>query len=144
VQTNTPRFSAYVASKAALDAFSRCIASEVVDDGVHLTSVYMPLVRTAMIAPTKLYDYFPAITPEEAAAMVCDAMVDRPKKVATGLGNFGEVAYAVAPKIVDQVLHLGYRMFPESAAAKGADRGEAEQASSEGLAFAHLLKGVHW
>ena len=31
-QTNPPRFSAYVASKAALDAFSRVIASEVIDD----------------------------------------------------------------------------------------------------------------
>ena len=51
VQTNTPRFSAYVASKAALDAFSRCIASEVIDDGVHLTTIHMPLVRTPMIAP---------------------------------------------------------------------------------------------
>ena len=70
VQTNTPRFSAYVASKAALDAFSRCIASEVVDDGIHITTVYMPLVRTKMIAPTKMYDYFPAITPEEAAQQI--------------------------------------------------------------------------
>jgi thioester reductase-like protein len=145
VQTNTPRFSAYVASKAALDAFGRCIASEVVDDGIHITSVYMPLVRTAMIAPTEMYDYFPAISPEEAAEMVCGAMIDHPKKVATGLGNFGEVAYALAPKIVDQVLHMGYRMFPDSAAAKGEEPGKTgEQASSEGLAFAHLLKGVHW
>ncbi|MBW3657086.1 MAG: SDR family oxidoreductase [Actinobacteria bacterium] len=145
VQTNTPRFSAYVASKAALDAFSRCIASEVIDDGVHLTAVYMPLVRTKMIAPTKMYDYFPAISPEEAADMVCSAMIDRPKKVATGLGSFGEVAYAVAPKVVDQVLHMGYKMFPESSAAKGDDAKKGEdKASSEGLAFAHLLKGVHW
>jgi short-subunit dehydrogenase len=144
VQTNTPRFSAYVASKAALDAFSRCIASEVIDDGVHVTTVYMPLVRTKMIAPTRLYDYFPAITPQRAAEMVCDAMLDRPKKVATWLGNLGEVSYAVAPKVVDRVLHLGYRTFPESTAAKGGDNGEAERTSSEGLALAHLLRGVHW
>ena len=145
VQTNTPRFSAYVASKAALDAFSRCIASEVVDDGVAITAVYMPLVRTKMIEPTKMYDYFPAITPEEAGHLITDAMITRPKKVATGLGTFGEVSYAVAPKLVDQVLHMGYRMFPESAAAKGEDSAsDDEQASSEGLAFAHLLRGVHW
>ncbi|MEO9140087.1 MAG: SDR family oxidoreductase, partial [Jatrophihabitans sp.] len=56
VQANIPRFSAYVASKAALDAFSRCIASEVIDDGVHLSTIHMPLVRTPMIAPTKMYD----------------------------------------------------------------------------------------
>ena len=46
-QTNTPRFSAYVASKSALDAFSRSIASEIVEDGVNITTVYMPLVRHA-------------------------------------------------------------------------------------------------
>ena len=56
VQTNTPRFSAYVASKAALDAWSRCAASEMVDDNVSITTIHMPLVRTPMIAPTKMYD----------------------------------------------------------------------------------------
>ena len=144
VQTNTPRFSAYVASKSALDAFSRCIASEVVDDNVHITTIHMPLVRTKMIAPTKMYDYFPAIETEEASGMVTDAMIHRPKKVGTGLGNFGEVAYAIAPKIVDQVLHQAYRLFPDSAAAKGDEAKGGEKASTEGVAFAHLLKGVHW
>src|SRR2546422_4459193 len=98
VQTNTPRFSAYVASKAALDAWSRCVASEVVDDGVHITTIHMPLVRTPMIAPTKMYDAFPTITPDEAAEMITYAMITKPKKVATRLGNFGELLYNVAPK----------------------------------------------
>ena len=75
-QTNPPRFSAYVASKAALDAFSRVIASEMVEDKVHITTINMPLVRTPMIAPTRMYDMFPAITPEEAAEMIAKAMVD--------------------------------------------------------------------
>ncbi len=70
VQTNTPRFSAYVASKAALDAFSRCIASEIIDDGVYVSTIYMPLVRTPMIKPTKMYDRFPTITPDKAADMI--------------------------------------------------------------------------
>ena len=51
VQTNPPRFSAYVASKAALDAFTRVIASEVIGDGITFTTIHMPLVRTPMIAP---------------------------------------------------------------------------------------------
>ena len=97
-QTNPPRFSAYVASKAALDAFSRVIASEVIDDGVHMTTIHMPLVRTPMIAPTRMYDVFPAISPEEAAEMIAGAMIHQPKKVATRLGTFGELLYAVAPK----------------------------------------------
>ena len=75
-QTNPPRFSAYVASKAALDAFSRVIASEMVEDKIDITTINMPLVRTPMIAPTRMYDMFPAITPEEAAEMIAKAMVD--------------------------------------------------------------------
>ena len=122
VQTNTPRFSAYVASKAALDAFSRCIASEVVDDGVHITTIHMPLVRTPMIAPTKMYDAFPTITPEEAADMITDAMIRKPKKVATRLGNFGELLYNVAPKASDAILNTAYKLFPDSKRRQGQGR----------------------
>jgi short-subunit dehydrogenase/thioester reductase-like protein len=144
-QTNPPRFSAYVASKAALDAFSRVIASEVIDDGVHITTIHMPLVRTPMIAPTRMYDMFPAITPEEAAEMIAVAMINKPKKVATRLGNFGELLYAVAPKASDTILNTAYKLFPESQAAKGkADEAPDKAPSTEAVAFAHLMKGVHW
>jgi short-subunit dehydrogenase len=144
-QTNPPRFSAYVASKAALDAFSRVIASEVKDDRVHITTINMPLVRTPMIAPTRMYDMFPAITPEEAAEMIAKAMVNKPKKVATKLGNFGELLYAVAPKASDTILNTAYKLFPDSQAAKGKGEEQREKApSTEAVAFAHLMKGVHW
>jgi NAD(P)-dependent dehydrogenase (short-subunit alcohol dehydrogenase family) len=144
-QTNPPRFSAYVASKAALDAFSRVIASEVVDDKVHITTINMPLVRTPMIAPTRMYDMFPAITPEEAAEMIAKAMVGKPKKVATKLGNFGELLYAVAPKASDTILNTAYKLFPDSQAAKGKGEEARDKApSTEAVAFAHLMKGVHW
>jgi len=144
-QTNPPRFSAYVASKAALDAFSRVIASEVIEDNVHLTTIHMPLVRTPMIAPTRMYDVFPAISPEEAAEMIAKAMVERPKKVATRLGNLGELVYAVAPKLSDSILNTAYKLFPDSQAAKGGAEEERDRApSTEAVAFAHLMKGVHW
>ncbi len=144
-QTNPPRFSAYVASKAALDAFSRVIASEVIDDGVHLTTIHMPLVRTPMIAPTRMYDMFPAISPEEAAEMIAKAMVSQPKKVATRLGTFGELLYAVAPSVSDRILNQAYKLFPESQAAKGKSEEAPDKApSTEAVAFAHLMKGVHW
>jgi short-subunit dehydrogenase len=144
-QTNPPRFSAYVASKAALDAFSRVIASEVVDDNVHLTTFHMPLVRTPMIAPTRMYDVFPAITPEEAAEMITGAMVSQPKKVATRLGTFGELLYAISPKTSDRILNTAYKLFPDSQAAKGKDDEARDKApSTEAVAFAHLMKGVHW
>ena len=142
-QTNTPRFSAYVASKSALDAFSRSIASEIVDDKVFITTVYMPLVRTPMIAPTGIYDAFPTASPEEAAELIVQAMITKPKKVATRLGTFGEVLYALAPKSVDVILNTAYKLFPESSAAKGEKKKDAE-VSAEGVAFAHLMRGVHW
>jgi NAD(P)-dependent dehydrogenase (short-subunit alcohol dehydrogenase family)/thioester reductase-like protein len=144
-QTNPPRFSAYVASKAALDAFGRVIASEVIDDGVHITTIHMPLVRTPMIAPTRMYDMFPAATPEEAAEMITGAMIGQPKKVATRLGTLGELAYAVAPTMSDKILNAAYRLFPESQAAKGkAEEAPDKAPTTEAVAFAHLMKGVHW
>jgi NAD(P)-dependent dehydrogenase (short-subunit alcohol dehydrogenase family) len=147
VQTNTPRFSAYVASKAALDAFSRCIASEVRDDGVHITTIHMPLVRTPMIAPTKMYRAFPALTPDQAADLICHAIVDRPKRVATRLGSMGEIAYAVAPGSVDLVLNNAYHLFPDSKAARGDEAARArdtEEVSRRASTFARVLRGVHW
>ena len=143
-QTNTPRFSAYVASKSALDAFSRSIASEIVEDGVHITTIYMPLVKTPMIAPTGIYDAFPTATPEEAADMISQAMIYRQKKIATRLGNFGEVLYATAPKAMDVILNTAFKLFPESAAAQGDDKKKDAQPSTEAIAFAHLMRGVHW
>jgi NAD(P)-dependent dehydrogenase (short-subunit alcohol dehydrogenase family) len=142
-QTNPPRFSAYVASKAALDAFTRVVSSETIGDGVTFTTIHMPLVRTPMIAPTKIYDSFPTISPDEAADLICEAIRARPKQINTRLGTFGEVAYALAPKAVDQILHMAYKVFPESAAARG-EKDPSERASGEATALAYLMRGVHW
>ncbi|GAC1323566.1 MAG: SDR family oxidoreductase [Thermoleophilaceae bacterium] len=151
VQANTPRFSAYVASKAALDAFSRCVAPEVVADKVHFTTVYMPLVRTPMIAPTGIYDAFPTLNPTEAAQMLTDAIIDKPKRSATRLGTFGEVLYAVSPKTLDIVMNTAYKIFPDSKAAKKQGDGGADgdgkkdnEMSTEAIAMAYLMKGVHF
>ncbi len=143
VQTNPPRFSAYVASKSALDAFTRVVSSETIGDNVTFTTIHMPLVRTDMIAPTKMYDSFPTISPEEAADLICEAIRAKPKQINTKLGTFGEVLYAVAPKAVDQILHMAYKVFPESSAAKGDTKSE-DRASGEATALAHLMRGVHW
>ncbi len=143
VQTNPPRFSAYVASKAALDAWTRVVGSESIGDNVHFTTIHMPLVRTPMIAPTKIYDSFPTISPDEAADLICEAIRAKPKHLGTRLGTFGEVAYALFPKAVDQILSTAYKVFPDSAAAKG-QKDPEEHASTEQVALAHLMKGVHW
>jgi NAD(P)-dependent dehydrogenase (short-subunit alcohol dehydrogenase family) len=142
-QTNPPRFSAYVASKAALDAWTRVVSSEVIGDGITFTTIHMPLVRTPMIAPTKMYDSFPTITPDEAADLVCEAIRSKPKTINTRLGTFGEVAYTLAPKAVDQILHMAYKVFPDSAASRG-EQDPDEKASVEQVAMANLMKGVHW
>ena len=138
LQMNTPRFSAYVASKAALDAFSRSVGPEVIDDGVHITTIYMPLVRTGMIAPTKIYDRFPTLTPEEAADMISDAIRKRPKRMATTLGSIGQLSYAIVPGAQDLVVNRAYQLFPEGS-------GDSQQReSAEQRAFARATRGVHW
>ena len=143
VLSNAPRFSAYVASKAALDAFSRCASSEYSDTGVKFTTINMPLVRTPMIAPTKIYENVPTISPDEAAAMVKQAVIYRPQRIATRLGIFAQVLHAVAPKVSEIVMNSAFRMFPDSTASKGLKDHQAA-ASQEQVAFASLMRGIHW
>jgi NAD(P)-dependent dehydrogenase (short-subunit alcohol dehydrogenase family) len=146
VQTSPPRFSAYIASKAALDAWSNVVSSEVHGDGITFTTIHMPLVKTPMIAPTKLYDRFPTISPAQAADLVVRALVDRPHEVNTTLGTLGAVAHTLAPRTVFRVLHVAYRVFPDSAAARGTP-GRAEQpepTSQQQVLLARLTRGVHW
>jgi NAD(P)-dependent dehydrogenase (short-subunit alcohol dehydrogenase family) len=141
VLANAARFSAYVASKAALDAFSRCLSAEVVHRNINITAIYMPLVRTPMIAPTKMYDYVPAWSPEKAGDTVLKAILDRPKSVATPLGTAASISYALWPKINDFILNKGFQLFPSSAAAKGV---KAEKPTLEQVVFANVLRGEHW
>ena len=143
VQTNPPRFSAYVASKSALDSWSNVVASEVVGNGITFTNIHMPLVRTPMTAPTKLYDKFPMISPAQAADILVRAMVERPHEINTALGNVGAVAHTVAPKATFRLLNMAYNVFPDSAAARG-EKAEAGHRESEQIMLARMFKGVHW
>jgi len=144
VLTNAPRFSAYVASKAALDAWTRCAASEFIDVGVTFTTINMPLVRTPMIAPTKIYQNVPALPPEEAADLIVQAIVYRPVRIATRLGVFGQMLHAVAPKVAQIAMNTSFRMFPDSDAAKGAKEGDKAKASADQIAYANLMRGIHF
>ena len=148
VLASPPRFSAYVASKSALDAFSWCAAAEFAHRGIHFTTINMPLVATPMIAPTKLYKAFPTLTPDQAANLVCKAVAQRPKRVATGLGKGGAVAQALAPNISEFVLNQAFHLFPDSSASQGKD-GEADDGpqsafDAAGQVFAQLLRGIYW
>jgi len=140
VLANATRFSAYVASKAALDAFSRCLSAEVHSHKIAITSVYMPLVRTPMIAPTKIYKYVPTLSPEQAADLVAYAIVKRPKKVATNLGRLASITYSIAPGINNKLMSIGFNLFPSSTASVG----EQQKLNLVKRAYARLFPGEHW
>ncbi len=145
VLANSPRFSAYVASKAALDAFSRCAQGELSGKGISFTTINMPLVKTPMIAPTKMYDSVPTLTPEEAADLVVKGIIERPSRIATRLGIFSALINALAPKAYEVIMSTAFELFPDSAAAKGDRKALKEaQPSNEQIAFAALMRGVHW
>jgi NAD(P)-dependent dehydrogenase (short-subunit alcohol dehydrogenase family) len=147
VLTNAPRFSAYVASKSALDAWTMCASSEYADQGVRFTTINMPLVRTPMIAPTKLYNNVPTLSPEEAADLIVDAIVHRPVRIATRLGIAGAALHALVPRIAQIVLNSSFRMFPDSDASKGqkdGKDGKPAQLSADQVAFQQMMRGLHF
>ncbi|TAG45373.1 MAG: SDR family oxidoreductase [Betaproteobacteria bacterium] len=143
VLTNAPRFSAYVASKAALDAWTRCASSEYSDRGVNFTTINMPLVKTPMIAPTKIYNNVPTLEPEEAADMIVRAIVYKPVRIATRLGIAGEVLHALAPRIGQIVMNTTFRMFGDSEASKG-KKNEVVGPSADQVALSNLMRGIHF
>lgn len=143
VLTNAPRFSAYVASKAALDAWTRCASSEFADQGVTFTTINMPLVRTPMIAPTKIYNNVPTLEPEEAADLIAQACIAKPVRIATRLGVTGQLLHALLPRVAQIGMNTTFRMFPDSSAAKG-DKGGKPQLSAEAMAMQQLMRGIHF
>jgi NAD(P)-dependent dehydrogenase (short-subunit alcohol dehydrogenase family) len=139
--TSAPRFSAYSASKAALDAWTLCAAAEYADTGVNFSIVNMPLVRTPMIAPTRVYEHVPALTPEEAAELVTRAIVDKPVRLATRVGVAGATMQALAPGLSQALLNSAFRLFPDTE--PGAPPMPAHEVGPELLAMQHLLRGIH-
>jgi NAD(P)-dependent dehydrogenase (short-subunit alcohol dehydrogenase family) len=137
VLTNAPRFSAYVASKAALEAWADCAAAEYADLGVKFTTINMPLVRTPMIAPTSVYRDAPALTPGEAAGLVVRAIVDQPVRITTEVGTLGMAMQVATPQLSRIVLNTAYRLSPDGAPEA------AQDTSPELRAMQHLLRGVH-
>jgi NAD(P)-dependent dehydrogenase (short-subunit alcohol dehydrogenase family) len=146
VLSNAPRFSAYVASKSALDSFAACASSEFLDKGINFTTINMPLVRTPMIAPTKMYENVPTLSPEQAADLVVEAIVYKPVRIATRLGIFGAISHAAAPRLTQIMLNTAFNMFPDSAAAQGkkGEEPKQQQLTPEQMAFAQLTQGIHW
>lgn len=143
VQARASRFSAYVASKAALDAFSDCVQAEVKHDDIHFTTIFMPLVRTAMIAPTKAYDRYPALTTGQAADIVEDALIHRPRRLGTLVPSMVMVADAVSPALTDSLRSLGFRLFAEPGGSTSSKSGSSPT-GVPARAFAAMTRGIHW
>lgn len=143
VLVNAPRFSAYVASKAALDAWTACAASEFADQGITFTTINMPLVRTPMTAPTKIYDSMPLLDPHEASDMIVNACVNKPVQISTRLGTFVALLHALTPRVTQVMMNTTFRMFPDSAAAKG-DKAAKPALSHEAMAMAEMMRGIHF
>ena len=98
VQLKAPKFAAYIASKTALDTFSRIAGRETWYDNVTFTNLRLDLVRTDMIEATDAYRNAPAKTPEQAALLVVRALEDRPLTISTVAGRVGELLNLVAPR----------------------------------------------
>ncbi len=145
VQTRAPRFGAYIASKAALDSLCDALQAETVSDNVRFTTVHMALVRTPMIGPTTMYDKFPTLTPDQAAGVITDAIVHRPRRVSSPFGQFAAVADSVNPAVMDRLRNRAFGMFSDSAAAKGGktdtDTTELDKRSET---FVQATRGIHW
>ncbi len=140
-----PRFSAYAASKSALDVFSRCAGAEYRHENVRFTNIHMPLVRTPMIGPTSIYDSVPTLTPEQAVDLIERAIIRRPREINNLTGAALKALGMVSPDSVERLMNVVYKVFPDSAAARGEKlpAGQRTRATAEQVALATVLSGAH-
>ena len=101
---SSPLFSVYNASKAALSAVSRVIETEWDSDGVHSTTLYYPLVKTPMIAPTRAYDGLPGLSASEAADWMVTAAHTRPIRIAPRMAVTAHAVNSFAPGAVNAIM----------------------------------------
>jgi thioester reductase-like protein/short-subunit dehydrogenase involved in D-alanine esterification of teichoic acids len=119
VQASSPKYSSYLPTKAALDAFAEVVSTETLSDHITFTTIHMPLVQTPMIAPSRRLNPLPPISAEHAAAMVVRGLVEKPVRIDTPMGTLADVGTYFTPKLARRVLHQLYLGFPDSAAARG-------------------------
>jgi thioester reductase-like protein/NADP-dependent 3-hydroxy acid dehydrogenase YdfG len=119
VQARSPKYSSYLPSKAALDAFAEVVASETLSDHITFTNIHMPLVATPMIVPSRRLNPVRAISAEHAAAMVVRGLIEKPARIDTPLGTLAEAGNYFTPALSRRILHQLYLGYPDSAAARG-------------------------
>ncbi len=128
VQARNPKYSSYLPTKAALDAFADVVSTETLSDHITFTTIHMPLVRTPMIAPSRRLNPVPPITAEHAAAMVVRGLIEKPARIDTPLGTLADVGNYFTPKLSRRVLHQLYLGYPDSAAARGVEPADPPRA----------------
>ncbi|MGE2729884.1 SDR family oxidoreductase [Mycolicibacterium vaccae] len=163
-QAHNPRYSAYIPSKAALDAFAHVVGAETLSDHITFTTIHMPLVATPMIEPSGGLNPAPAISPEHAAAMVVRALVEKPTRIDTPIGTFADFGTYLTPKLARRFLHQLSLGYPDSPAARGEAEERPDRPETPGDArvprtpisvptlgiprplkqAVRLLPGVHW
>ncbi len=128
VQARNPKYSSYLPTKAALDAFADVVSTETLSDHITFTNIHMPLVATPMIVPSRRLNPVRAISAEHAAAMVVRGLVEKPARIDTPLGTLSEVGNYFTPKLSRRILHQLYLGYPDSAAAQGLSPQEIDAA----------------
>ncbi|MGE2718161.1 SDR family oxidoreductase [Mycolicibacterium celeriflavum] len=158
VQARNPKYSSYLPTKAALDAFADVVATETLSDHITFTTIHMPLVRTPMIVPSRRLNPVPPITAEHAAAMVVRGLIEKPARIDTPLGTLADFGNYLTPKLSRRVLHQLYLGYPDSAAARGVPSPPATARTPRRpkksprpvrvprpvKSAARLVPGVHW
>lgn len=118
VQANPARFSAYLSSKWALEGWSWVAANELAHTGVTVSTINYPLVRTPMIAPTRIYDYTPTMSPARAVDWMLDVIITRNKRKVGPMGIAALGMYYLLPKTSETIVNLGYQVVYEQPPAK--------------------------
>ena len=115
----TPWFAAYGASKSALHHLTDTLSAEHLHEGVHVMSILLPWVRTAMMDEAR-YSDTAAMSPERAAAWVLEGIVTRRRRVVNGSFLRRWVINVVAPTFMTRALSIVTRVsaddpeqFPE-------------------------------
>lgn len=143
VLTNQPLFSAYAASKAALDSFSRTASIELGSQGINFTTINMPLVETRMIS-----DHYrqneggvPLLTPGEAADLIVKAIIEKPKRIATKLGLLGAFVHGVYPKLGELLMATGYD--PDDDGEQDNPDAKSKKPTADVVALSSIMREIH-
>lgn len=127
VQARNPKYSSYLPTKAALDAFADVVSTETLSDHITFTNIHMPLVKTPMIAPSQRLNPVRAISAERAAAMVVRGLIEKPVRIDPPMGTLADAGHYFAPRLSRRILHQLYLGYPDSAAARGVSQSEPER-----------------